>query len=82
MEKNFPKTFELPTILELKKIEKGDSAKICLKRERFWTKVTKVDGDKIEATVDNDLFFVTELKYNDKVSFEKKNIYSIILNKK
>jgi hypothetical protein len=79
MKKEHPETFYAPTQEELDKIKIRDYAKVCVGRERFWVKVLKIEDETITGTIDNDLVFTHEhgLKFDDVISFEKKNIYSI-----
>jgi acetamidase/formamidase len=79
MHKDYTKTFSAPSLEELKKVKVGDSVKVCCQDvERFWTIVTGVEGDKITATVDNDLVLIEGLKHRDTIEFERKHIYNII----
>jgi len=75
-----PETFEAPTADELDQITEGTIVKICNGEERFWAGVTKVDGEKISASVDNDLLGDYGYNYGDIIEFEKRHIYSIFKN--
>jgi hypothetical protein len=79
MHKDHPTTFYIPSQEDLDKIRVGSVVKICVSNERFWTIVANVDGDKITATVDNDLVGTDEhgLKLEDIVEYEKKNVMCI-----
>jgi len=77
MAQKHPDTFEAPTTEELNQIKKNSSVKICNGEERFWTKVTKVSGDKVTAEVDNQLLGEYGYDLGDEIEFEKRHIYSI-----
>lgn len=88
MQKEFPKTFQAPSQEELDNLKINDNIKIAVllntklddfTAERFWIKVTKIENDTVTGTVNNDLVrtHLHGLKYKDKITFEKKNIYSI-----
>ncbi len=74
-----PDTFEAPSNKELDKLKKGDTVKVCNGKERFWTCILSIKGDKIKATVDNILLDADEFGYDcgDTISFEKRHIYNI-----
>jgi len=71
--------FEAPTLEDLADVKVGDTVKVCMSPERFWAEITKVDGEKLEARVDNNLFHGDEFgfDFNDTIKFEKRNIYSV-----
>lgn len=77
MAKSHPDSFEAPNKKELDTLKSGDIVKVCHSDERFWAVVKEVDGDKITATVDNDLVLVEEFNCGDDVEFEKRHIYAI-----
>ena len=72
-----PKTFEVPSTEELASIEPGCFVKVCTGRERFWVLVTKIRGNIVTGKVDNKLFTVP-LRLGQSISFDKKNIYSVM----
>lgn len=59
-------------------IEIGDYAKIrfgdASPGEYMWIKVTKVNGNKLEGTLDNDPVIVKDVKFGDTVTFLKENV--------
>lgn len=69
-----PDTFWAPSQEELDALQGGHYVKICENQERFWVELEEVDGDKLTGRVDNDLVNSHSFKYNDKISFEKKNV--------
>ncbi len=75
-----PDTFSAPTKEELDAIRPGSIVKVCTEGERFWAVVTEVNGNHIEARIDNDLLLVEQhgLNYRDLIKFQKCHIYSII----
>ena len=76
MHKKHPKSFLVPSSKELNGLNVGDIVKVCAYRERFWVKITQIDGDKLQGRVDN-ILITNKLSYNDIIAFEKKNIYTI-----
>lgn len=74
-----PDTFEAPTKEELKSIKVGSIVKVNTGNERFWTIVTKVKGQKITATVDNDLVMEEneDLTYGTVINFKKEHVYDV-----
>ncbi len=77
--KQSPETFDAPSIIELSTLKKGDTVKVCNGKERFWTIIKEITGDKIKAEVNNQLFDAKEYGYDcgDTISFEKRHIYDI-----
>lgn len=71
-------TFEAPGPMVLARIAPGDLVKVCRNDERFWVKVTNVQGDVLTATVDNDLFRNDDLPYGRAVFIERRHIYNYI----
>ena len=55
MSKEFPQSFRLPSTEQITRIAPGAFLKICANNERFWVRVSAVDGDNISAMIDNDL---------------------------
>lgn len=72
-------TFEVPSESTLKKIKPGDFVKIARNGERFWVKVEGFMKRKIFGSVDNILKLNNDLKLGDKILFQKKHIYDVIL---
>ena len=79
MAKENPDTFFAPSTNELNEIKEGSLVKIAVDGERFWVEVILVSNDKIVGKVGSYLIMTDEhgLNFDDKVEFEKKNIYSI-----
>ena len=77
MARKHPDTFKAPTKKELKSIKVGDFVKVCANNEeRFWVMVKSVEGNQITGTIDNQLICKGHgLKYQDQITFYKKNIY-------
>lgn len=74
-----PETFHVPTKDELNAIKVGSIVKVSTGNERFWTNVTEVKGQKITATVDNDLVMSanSDIPYGTVINFKKEHIYDI-----
>jgi len=72
-------TFNVPSDATLKKIKPGDFAKIARNGERFWVKIEGFMKRKIFGSVDNILMLNDDLKLGDKILFQKKHIYDVIL---
>ncbi len=79
MARENPDTFYAPSLTELNEIKEGSLLKVATGGERFWVLVISVKGNKITGTVNNDLVFTKDhgLRYEDRVEFEKKNVYGI-----
>ena len=78
MAKDNPDTFEAPATEDLDSIKEGSFVKICAaESERFWVKVTRVEDNLIEGTVDNQLIYSDEhgLDLGDIIKCEKKHVY-------
>lgn len=81
----YPKTFEAPSMEDLNNLKIGDHVKVSVvilhrrggmpESERFWTTITKIEGDLITAKVSNDLLYVN-LKFGQEITFNKTSIYS------
>ena len=74
-----PKTFEVPSEEDLDNIKQGDTVKVSVGGERFWTTVTEVEEGEITAIVDNQLVCTDKHGYSlgDTIEFHKYNVYSI-----
>ncbi len=76
MEKN-KGIFEIE-IGDYSKIRFGDYSKIRFgdsgPGEYMWVKVMHIDGNKIEGILDNDPIIVQNVKYGDKIIFDKGDI--------
>jgi hypothetical protein len=74
-----PATFEAPTKEELDTIKVGSTVKVCTGNERFWTIITEIKGQKITATVDNNLVNEEneDIPYVTEIHFQKKHIYDV-----
>lgn len=81
----YPDTFEAPSKEDLDGLKVGDYVKVCIRvpnreegmpeSERFWVEITKIKDDVITGKVSNDLLCLP-LVYQEKISFNKNNIYS------
>ena len=81
MARMHPYTFMAPGLEELAVIKVGDFVKVCHNNERFWSIVKSVDGVTVTAEVNNDLICSQPFKCGDTISFEKRHIYDIIIDK-
>jgi hypothetical protein len=81
MHRKHPTTFEVPSAKQLTELKVGDFVKINANHERFWVKLTRVNGKKLEGVVDNKLI-QRGLKLGQKVRFETKHIYSVMAKRK
>lgn len=71
--------FEQPSKSVIRKIKPGDYVKVCRNHERFWLRVSGFEGRKYHGQVANDLIRNQDLDLGDKIYFERKNIYDVIL---
>lgn len=80
MNKEHPKTFEVPSDKELRKIKVGDIVKICDDDagERFWVEIKAIETNsgKLIGSIANNLIR-SKANANDKVLFERENVLSI-----
>lgn len=81
-----PYTFYLPCENELLSVAPGDIVKIIFESippspewgaERMWVIVTKVDGDNLTGTLDNEPADMPQLKHGDIVQFQRGHIIDI-----
>ena len=78
----YPDTFQAPTKKMLDKIRSGDAVMVSANdQERFWLLVEKVEGDEIVGTVNNHLVMVP-LRFGERVTVEKRNVYNVSKPKK
>lgn len=77
MQQKCPDTFEAPLKSELDAIKPEDFVKISHGNERFWIRVTSVNGDIIKGNVDNDLIFKQPFKFGDAITLRKCHVYGI-----
>ena len=75
-----PDTFEVSDIDRMREVvQPGVFAKICILDgggERIWTKVIKVDGDKVRASLANDPFGL-DMEHGDRVEYQMHNVYNV-----
>jgi hypothetical protein len=76
-----PDTFEVSDIDRMREVvQPGVFAKICILDgggERIWTKVIKVDGDKVRASLANDPFGLEGMEHGDRVEYQMHNVYNV-----
>lgn len=75
-----PSTFEAPSPEVLAGLQVGHFVKVCVGRERFWVKLTALDGDRLTGHVDNDLVRTDQhgLRCGDVVQFERRHVYATV----
>lgn len=80
MAQEYPDSFQVPTFDELQAVAVGDNVKVCTGGERFWVKVTKVEGQVFAGTINSDLVcsHVHHLKFDDPVTVSAHHVYDII----
>lgn len=75
-----PDTFEVSDIDRMREVvQPGVFAKICILDgggERIWTKVIKVDGDKVRASLANEPFGL-DMEHGDRVEYQMHNVYNV-----
>jgi hypothetical protein len=69
--------FDLPTRDDLDALAERDSVKISNGFERFFVRVSGIEGDTVYGRVENHLVGKYDYDYNDTVRFEKRNIFVI-----
>lgn len=81
--KEYPDTFEIPSDEEKTDIRIRDAVKLPFEEiktgycERMWVQVTKIDGDNLVGTLDNEPAMICCLKYKDIVNFHIDSVISI-----
>lgn len=77
--KQYPETFFAPEQDELYKLKTGSTVKVCAADERFWCVVVEIQGEKVIAKVDNDLWNTDShgIRCDDLIAFEKRHIYDV-----
>ncbi len=81
LSKMYPDTFEVPSFVELAKVEVGDFVKLGFKiqqkdapsAERMWVKVAAFKGNQYVGTIANNPMFL-KAEYGDIVLFEPRHI--------
>ena len=81
-----PKTFEVPTLKELRQLKPGDHVKVCLDQkgkggERFWCKITSIDNksQSLIAEVDN-MLVVYDIELGTPMDIKFNEVYDYISN--
>ena len=78
MHLNNPKTFSVPSMSELDKIQADWFVKLCHASERFWVKVTDVNENIITGKISNKLSDKQPFKYDDIIQCEKRHVYDFL----
>ena len=78
MHEQHPRTFEVPTDVELDDIKKGDFVKISNGQERFWVEILSRKNKTMRGVVDNELLDDSEYNLGSKITFRDKNVYQIM----
>lgn len=79
-----PKTFEVPTLTELRQLKPGDHVKICVEQdgkggERFWCKIRSIDpkAKTIIGEVDN-ILVVYDFELGTPIEINFDEVYDLI----
>ncbi len=75
--KEHPESFLIPSDKEKDKMEAGFHIKVSHNKERFWSEVILIDGDKINARIDNDLVLEQPFKCDDIILVERRHILDL-----
>lgn len=80
MAKNHPATFDAPTADQLAAIKPGDFVKVSIGKERFWNIVKSINGNVINAVVNNNLLNTKHHGYrcDDEIQFKLDNVFDIM----
>ncbi len=70
-----PSTFEAPSSAQLEQIDVGYVVKVSNNYDRFWIRVTGVEGEKLTGKIENDLVGPVG-KFGDEIAFERRHVYS------
>lgn len=89
IEKNrqFPRTFLIPTQEEIDRLEIGNLIKLVFvmeepqdngcRAEKMWVKVISIEKNKFTGILDNEPYYLKSIKAGDIITFETKNIACI-----
>ncbi|WP_230515267.1 DUF2185 domain-containing protein [Teredinibacter turnerae] len=82
--KNAPYTFYIPSNAVLESLSVGNIVKLMFScdvendkgwsAERMWVIITKKEGSKYTGTLDNDPYYIPDLKYQEVIEFDETNI--------
>jgi len=77
--KQYPKTFWIPSMSKLSSLQVGDFAKVIAPGERFWVIIRERKGNEFVGEINNDLVGTDlhKLKYGDLIAFKRDNICDI-----
>jgi hypothetical protein len=83
-------TFYLPSNEALNMLAVGDVVKVIFQcdvandkgwsAERMWVQINKVDSGHFEGYLDNDPYYIPDIKAGDRVEFEKKHIIQMSID--
>jgi len=84
-----PYTFFLPTAAGLAALAPGDMAKLLFRAippaaeweiERMWVLIDRIDGDRLQGTLQNEPGDLPALKFGDRIDFERRQVAAIFWN--
>jgi len=76
--KQYPKTFLLPSLRQLNALKVGDFAKVIAPGERFWVIIRSRKGNDFVGEIDSILIGdLHKLKHGDLIAFKRDNICAI-----
>ena len=80
MHERYPETFEIPSELEILKLQVGDNVKLCFNNEeRMWVEIIQIESkDCIIGALNNDPVRIDGIRYGSIIEFSHRNIYSIL----
>lgn len=78
MHRKYPNTFEVPTKRQLNTLVPTQYVKVCHNDERFWVRLTEIEGDTLTGTVANDLVCDQPFSDGDTITFEKRHVYDVM----
>lgn len=83
-------TYYLPSEQALNLLSVGDAVKIVFlcdvendkgwSAERMWVQITRIEGGNFEGYLDNDPYYIPDIKAGDSVEFERKHIIQISID--
>ena len=77
----YGRTFRAPSQESLTALRLGAFVKVATGGERFWVRLTQVQGDALRGVLDNVVQNTARhgLHMGDEVAFEKRHVYQVIL---
>ena len=74
MADEYPSSFHAPDPIQLEEIDVGYSVVVSNNYDRFWVKITAVDGQRLTGTIDNELVG-PHGKLGETIELQRRHVY-------